>query len=116
MGCHFSGNEEITGAEDGHGGGHGQGLEVVHVDGRDGIAVLLQSNAVTEDDVNWRGWCGVERSVHVAEVALQQEKEAFLLLQSHSAGDDHGSVDVGANATGDDGEHIVSMTGLIVTA
>jgi hypothetical protein len=54
--------------------------------------------------------------IHVANVALQQEKEALLLLQGDGTGDDDGGVDVRAHTAGDDGKHVVRMAGLEIAA
>lgn len=51
LSSHFGGYEEVTRAQDGHGGGDRQSLEVVHVDGCHVVAVLLQGNTVPGDAV-----------------------------------------------------------------
>jgi hypothetical protein len=47
--------------------------------------------------------------VHVADVALKQEKKVFLLLQSDCTGDDDGGVDIGAHTTGNNCENVVGV-------
>ena len=88
----------------------------MHVEGCNNVAVVVELNAVAGRGVMREGGGAAGAGLHVAEVALQQEKEGLLLLQRDGAGDDDGGVDVGAHASGDDGENIIGVAGLEVPA